>query len=122
VRCQAIIEDISQEIERIGSFIENATKLEAPRRERRAQIDSNYWLVVRDHAKRVFKSLESRLTCPCSCEHFHQASLQLRIESESSQTEFRVKCILSLEKNPGSTLVPPWKWRGIEIEPERVDS
>ena len=101
--------------------MDNATKLEAPRREQRAQIDSTHWLVVRDHAKRVFKSLESRMACPCACEHFHQASLQLRIENETSQSEFRAKCILSLEKKPGPTLVAPWKWRDVDIEPERVD-
>jgi len=121
-RCQAVIGDVCQDIQRIGSFIENATKLEAPRREQRAQVDSKHWLVVRDHAKRVFESLESRLACPCSCEHFHQASLQLRVESDSCRNKFRAKCILSLEKKPGPTLVPPWNWRNIDIEPERVDS
>ena len=121
-RCQAIIEDISKEIESIGSFVDNAVKLETPRREQQAQIDSTHWLVVRDHAKRVFKSLESRLSCSCSCEHFHQASLQLRIKNDTTQSGFRVKCILSLEKKPGRNPLPPWKWRDIDIEPERVDS
>ena len=119
-QCQAIIEDISQEIERVSSFVDNAIKLEAPRSEHQAQIDSSHWLTVRDHAQRVFKSLESRLSRPCSCKHYHRASLELRINNETSQSDFRAKYILSLEQKPGLTCVPPWNWRDIEIEPEPV--
>ena len=114
------MQKLTKEIETIGNFFNDAIELEAPRREQREKIDSKQWLSVRDHAERVFNCLDSRLSRPCPCGHFHQVSLQLRIRNEASQSEFRAKCVLSLEKIPGGTLVPPWNWRDIDIEPEHV--
>ena len=114
------MQKLTKEIETIGNFFNDAIELEAPRREQREKIDSKQWLSVRDHAERVFNCLDSRLSRPCPCGHFHQVSLQLRIRNEASQSEFRAKCVLSLEKIPGQTLVPTWNWRDIDIEPEHV--
>jgi len=119
--CQRTMQKLTKEIETIGSFFNDAIELEAPRREQREKIDSSHWLAVRDHAQCIFKSLEARLSSPCSCEHFHRASLQLRIRNETCQSDFRAKFILSFEKKPGATVVAPWNWRDIDIKPERVD-
>lgn len=115
------MQKLDKEIETIGGFFNDAIELEAPRREHQAQIDSSHWLAVRDYAQCIFKSLESRLSTPCPCEHFHRASLQLRISNETCQSDFRAKFILSLEKKPGATVVAPWNWRDIDIKPERIN-
>jgi len=120
-RCETIIEDIILETERIHGFVKIAVGLEATRQERKVHIDSTHWLTVRDHAQRIFESLESRLSLPCSCKHSHRASLQLHTMNDISQSDFQAKCILSLEQKPGQTAVAPWKWRDIDIKPECID-
>lgn len=126
VRCKSLVDQIDNEIGRISNFVKDVTELEVPRKEQQHQIDSTYWMTVRDHAHRVFKGFESRWSRPCTCHQLHRASLQLHVrdtETRCDCSDHRLKCILSFQNDSnGSAGTPPlWDWRDIEIEPKPVD-
>lgn len=119
--CTKLVDHILRDIDLISTMVKDAAELEGPRKKRKEQIDSSYWITVRDHAKRVFKSFESRWSQPCLCQSSHRANLQLDVrkgDEEFMSQNVRFRFVFSFDKCPTGSAVAPWEWRDVEIEPQ----
>ena len=117
--CTRHVDRIMRDIELIGTMVKDIAELEQPRKKRQQQSDSSYWITVRDHARHLFNTLESRWSQPCSCQHWHRASLQLDVrapESETLSTGVRFRIALSFDEKTAGANTTPWDWRDVEFE------
>lgn len=110
-KCTKTVNEICDTIDLLCKLISAAMGHEQSR-----EIDNTAkWIKIRDHAQRLFSTLNSRWSQICPDKHSHRASLLVDPQS-GCQIDGRFVFVLSLDAEAAPTL-PPWNWRDVEIEP-----
>lgn len=117
-RALKIIED---DLFRLERLLEGSAQLSATGQPYKRRGSTRAWQNIRESAKRVFNALASHWQC--SCQHAHEVSLRLEARKAQKQAGLGVRfsVLFSFDANAMMTLKPPWEWRDVEIESNKVD-
>ncbi|KAI9772128.1 MAG: hypothetical protein M1840_001417 [Geoglossum simile] len=112
-----LLEEIDRDIYKISKLTPSATRLEPIRAGKRNWLNFTYWKNVRDQAQRLFESLSLRF-CPCSCQHPHQANLQLDVQRDydAKGDTVRFAFLFTFRKDTYTPTPLPWDWRDVGIK------
>lgn len=121
---QNLVKEIDSDIYKIAMLTTKNIELGPQRLDRERRKNSQFWLNVRDHAKRIFDILEYQWPTKCTCQHHHRADLRLEVrENECDGAEgVRFGCLFSTDSNSNAACAVPWNWRDVEIEPLMANS
>lgn len=113
----AIMSDVSQ----ISALTQGAIILESLNLEQNRRANSHYWISIRDQAKRLFETFNSRWSQNCPCKHLHRANLRLEMRTEYGiENGVVFRFLFSFEPRTAVAAPLPWDWRDIEIEPFQI--
>lgn len=112
-----LLAEIKSDVNQIAALTKGAIILEPLRLERTRRANSDYWISVRDQARRLFESFSSRWCHTCPCQHLHRANLRLDMRT-GYETEGGVMFgfLFSFEPRTTVAVPPPWDWLDVEIE------
>ncbi|KAF2688928.1 hypothetical protein K458DRAFT_385090 [Lentithecium fluviatile CBS 122367] len=115
-KCQQLLDSIDRDIDKLDRLTTSSFKLEPLRVERRRHIQSIFWQNVRDQARGLFESLNSRFL-PCSCNRLHQANLRLdRRQATDVGMPAHFALLLTFQGSSCNPQGLPWRWKDIELE------
>ena len=117
-----LLDQILDDIDRVAELTTRANILEPVRKQRKSRANAEYWLSVRDHARRLFDILDAQWSCSCVCHYPHRANLRLEIRSlsESENPSIKFGFLFSFDSNVAvAAAILPWECQLVEIEPLR---
>lgn len=118
----SLLVEIEHDINQIDMLTRGSIALEPQRLERKRQDNAMYWLEIRNHARRLYESINLRWLC--ACQHPHRANLRLdlRRRCEVDEASVRFGILFSFDVDGAGTMSLPWNWRDVEIEPFKAPS
>ena len=109
---------INQIVEFTKEAIELQNSAGSIHRVRNKHNNPAHWINIRDHAKRLFRTLSEQWSCTCPCQRPHRASLLVDPLS-GCHIDSRFVFAFSFDDNSAKAAgaePPPWNWRDVEIQ------
>lgn len=115
----ALLANIRSSISRIDRFTKGILAVTPEREALQQRANSRHWLEIRDHARRLLESLNSRWSC--CCPHPHRASLRLDIcHGGATNTGLDIRFGVLFSFDVDSTIQVsaslPWNWRNLNVQ------